>query len=278
MKHPGSTESPFVVPCTKKVKLCPPREDVVSFGWGDFPVLLGHSGWDAFPLPVAGPSSSPQSTTWGIREAPKQQPQAVCPCLFHGCQASVDSKQNCLPNVIETSDSDDDVDVDVDNDSTDMGLRKSLQIHVVVSAEQRITKRVRWVQFSTVQVREHAVTLGDHPLAESYPLSLDWAHAAVKETSVEDYEAKRVLLHPFLLANGLRARRTTPLERRLRLEEFTEESLSSMADQEDLRRLEAQRESLLDHPATLLTPDPPCVDADFVNLLVSRLDLLEMSL
>jgi hypothetical protein len=291
MKHQGSTESPLAVSSPKKVKFCPPTRsssgscDVVSFGWSDFPVLLGHAEWDAFPLHV-GQSHSPFGT---LNELPKET-LTVCPCAFHNkspTSSIVDnSKQNnCLVHIIETSDSDEDIDVDVDNNSNDTSPRKFLENRVVTTntiatraqTQARITKRVH---FTTVQVREHAVTLGDHPLAESYPVSLDWAHAPVRVMRVEDYEAKRVL-RP--LNNHYkripRARRMNRLERRVRLEQIMDVSPSALEDQERFRLLALQRESLL-------SGDSPCSDEDLVISLLSRHrsiadlgnDLLVMSL
>lgn len=48
------------------------------------------------------------------------------------------------------------------------------------------------VSFSNVQIREHAVIVGDHPCAESLALSLDWAHTAEpKVVNLDTYEAMR---------------------------------------------------------------------------------------
>jgi len=48
------------------------------------------------------------------------------------------------------------------------------------------------VSFSNVQIREHAIIVGDHPCAESLPLSLDWAHTAEpKVVNLDAYEAMR---------------------------------------------------------------------------------------
>jgi len=49
----------------------------------------------------------------------------------------------------------------------------------------RPTKRV---QFSTVQIQEYHLTLGDHPCTMHYPLSLDWPHSVtVREYAVDEY-------------------------------------------------------------------------------------------
>jgi hypothetical protein len=90
----------------------------------------------------------------------------------------VNSKQNnCLANIIETSDSEQEIDVDVDKELLEKNHvittnTSTTQAQAQAQTPGRITKRV---QFTIVEVREHAVTLGDHPLTESYPISLDWA-------------------------------------------------------------------------------------------------------
>ena len=45
------------------------------------------------------------------------------------------------------------------------------------------------VQFSTVQVRDYDVTLGDHPYCDMYPLSLDWKYTDAFTTTTDDFEA-----------------------------------------------------------------------------------------
>jgi hypothetical protein len=280
MKHQVSTTSLLTLQSPKKMKFCPPKPpsgscDVISFGWNDFPVLLGHSGWSEFPLHVHA-SQSPSFAAY--EESPKQTLE-VCPCVFHKSPTSsavVDnSKHNaCLANIIETSDSEEDIDVDVDIKSKDN--------QVVTTQAQTRARKSKRVHFTIVQVREHAVTLGDHPLAESYPISLDWAHAPVKAMRVDDYEAKRVS-RPL---NGRynrppRARRMTRLERRVRLEQIMEVSPSALEHQEGFRRLALRRER-----SSLLAGDSPCSDADIVksllssNPIVTNLidDLIEMSL
>jgi hypothetical protein len=283
MIHQGRTESLLAVPFPKKMKLCPPASfssgdcDVVSFGWGDFPVLLGHSGWDDFPLPLGQSPSSPRSSVCTHDES-IEQTLVVCPCAFHKSPTSAvvdNSKQdNFLAHIIERSDSDEDIDVDVDNNSTDMAPNNLIENQVSTitqgQTQARITKRV---QFTTVQVREHAVTLGDHPLVESYPICLDWAHAPVQVMRVDDCEAKRSLRPLYDRYNRPRARRMTPLERRVRLEQIMGVTPSALEGQEEVRCLELQRESCFLN----------CSDEDLVNKLLSTVanlgdDLLEMSL
>lgn len=281
MKHQGSTKSPLNVPSLKKMKFGPPTSssgssDVVSFGWGDFPVLLGHSGWSEFPLQGHHASQSPSPSTFAAHDELPKQTLAVCPCAFHNDPISTvvdNSKQNnCLANIIETSDSDDDIDIDVDDNSIDAAENLVVTTNPSTTQTQaqtqsRVTKRV---QFTVVHVREHAVTLGDHPLAESYPISLDWAHAPVQVMRLDDFEAKKEgLLRPLDVRyiRSPRARRMTRLERRVRLERIMEVSPSTLDDKEEFRRLALRREN-----SCLLAGNSPCSDPDLVN------DLLDMSL
>ena len=55
----------------------------------------------------------------------------------------------------------------------------------LATSRQVPEKRVR---FSTVQVREYALTLGDHPQPEAYPVSLDWKHADDFVVLVDQYQ------------------------------------------------------------------------------------------
>jgi hypothetical protein len=54
------------------------------------------------------------------------------------------------------------------------------------------TKRTRRVNFASVQIREHAITVGDHDWCEgSLPITLDWKHAKTKSMSIDDHEWMR---------------------------------------------------------------------------------------
>ncbi len=44
------------------------------------------------------------------------------------------------------------------------------------------------LKFPTVQVREYAAMLGDHPYCDMYPLSLDWKYVQVLTTTTDDFE------------------------------------------------------------------------------------------
>jgi len=49
----------------------------------------------------------------------------------------------------------------------------------------------RCVHFSTVQVQEYAVTFGDHPCPDRFPISLDWEHSSVQEMDLYEFEERR---------------------------------------------------------------------------------------
>ena len=52
-------------------------------------------------------------------------------------------------------------------------------------------KNHRKVKFASVRVREHAITVGDHPICkDGLALSLDWVHGAEKVYDVDDYEIR----------------------------------------------------------------------------------------
>jgi hypothetical protein len=52
---------------------------------------------------------------------------------------------------------------------------------------QQAAEVKKQVSFSTVRVREYALTLGDHPQPDAYPVSLDWRHSDDKILSVDVY-------------------------------------------------------------------------------------------
>jgi hypothetical protein len=106
------------------------------------------------------------------------------------------------------------------------------------------------VKFGTIEIREYAVTLGDHPHADAYPLSLDWNFSSPKQISLQKYEAfKDSPLSPGSLkmtrterrrriaaVMGIPALEVTMQEEQRRLREFENEQdeSASFAEQEDL--------------------------------------------
>jgi hypothetical protein len=55
-----------------------------------------------------------------------------------------------------------------------------------------LRRSAKHVVFANVEVREYAVTVGDHPCCTmGCPLTLDWDYSVARSTSVEDYESQR---------------------------------------------------------------------------------------
>lgn len=50
------------------------------------------------------------------------------------------------------------------------------------------------VSFSRfLEIREHSVTVGDHPCCDTLPLTLDWKHAPSNQIPFDDFESERAL-------------------------------------------------------------------------------------
>jgi hypothetical protein len=110
-------------------------------------------------------------------------------------------------------------------------------------SEMRISK-VGAVKFSTVTVSEHAVTIGNHPGVDMYPISLDWPSVRNEPQSVDDYEAKRkppVPCPPFKRC-GIRAVRLSAAERMDRLAKVTGWTNDELFQHERKRQLTVQEE------------------------------------
>jgi len=48
------------------------------------------------------------------------------------------------------------------------------------------------VRFSVVRVREYAITLGDHPMVDQYPITLDWTYEDKEEVELEVHLSSRL--------------------------------------------------------------------------------------
>jgi hypothetical protein len=103
-----------------------------------------------------------------------------------------------------------------------MGSLDKKEIHGAVSLltlalEKKSTsveKREKHVRFSNVEIREYALTVGDHPYCpDGLALSLDWGYSpqtTVKSVVLEDTEKQNSLSSPPL-------RRLGYMDRRMRL-------------------------------------------------------------
>ena len=75
-----------------------------------------------------------------------------------------------------------------DDDSEDQTENLDMMMETSVVEQDGPTRRV---QFSTIEIREYNLTIGDHPLTESYPLSLDWDYyTTTSNVPVEAYETR----------------------------------------------------------------------------------------
>lgn len=103
-----------------------------------------------------------------------------------------------------------------------------------------LSKRGR-VEFTTVKIREYAVVIGDHPLANMYPLTLDWPFVESDPQSIESYESRK---HFFgsVNRNGSKALRLTVMERMARLTDVMGCSSQELYTQERERQLRVQEE------------------------------------
>ena len=91
------------------------------------------------------------------------------------------------------------------------------------------------VSFSTVEIQEYSLTLGDHPCTDSYPLSLDWEHTEPYEMDLQDYEKRP---HHHQIVHHL-----SPLQRRVRL------SIVSGLSPKEVTKKELERHKQLDKEA-----------------------------
>mmetsp|Transcript_29105 Transcript_29105/g.79893 ORF Transcript_29105/g.79893 Transcript_29105/m.79893 type:complete len:243 (-) Transcript_29105:42-770(-) len=111
----------------------------------------------------------------------------------------------------------------------------------------------RSIRFGPVQVREYAVTLGDHPLADEYPLSLDWQHGPSIRYDLDDFEHHYRRTSTCFLRGarnaGRQPQRLSPVDRRLRLAAVKGESMLHLCQQE------AERRRMLVGPGRLI-PSP----------------------
>ena len=60
------------------------------------------------------------------------------------------------------------------------------------SSTMRQQKKKKNVSFSNfLEIRQHSVTVGDHPCCEALPLCLSWEHATADKIAFDDYESVR---------------------------------------------------------------------------------------
>jgi hypothetical protein len=132
-----------------------------------------------------------------------------------------------------------------DSCSSDSTTESDESVHGATSAvsefiDVTLSKGGR-VQFSTIEVREYAVAIGDHPMVDMYPITLDWPFIESEPQSIDDYESSRV--SPATLnRRGIKAPRLTATERMARLANVTGCSNQELFQQERKRQLTVQEE------------------------------------
>ena len=120
------------------------------------------------------------------------------------------------------------------------------------------------VRFSSVQVREHSIMIGNHPCCrDSLPISLDWVHSDDLCFDIEDFEYSRNM------AGGRGPRGNLPRmdfwSRRVRLQTVAGMSERDFIREEQRRRQEAEREAMA---YDSFRPEP--IAASFPNVVVDK--------
>jgi hypothetical protein len=93
------------------------------------------------------------------------------------------SSNSSVPDFVDTSDDDSDQLSELDFPTI---CDEDFQLfHATNDINLAANGNRRRVRFSTVNVREYQLTLGDHPWAVSYPLSLDWSYSKDSERTYD---------------------------------------------------------------------------------------------
>jgi hypothetical protein len=110
---------------------------------------------------------------------------------------------------------------------------------------------VRHVTFANVEIREYNLTIGDHPMTDSYPMSLDWDYTTTPSVPVDQYQTRE-------------RNRLNSLSRKIRIALVSGRSLQELTLQEARRvteLTEAEMEEWLDfdglvseHSSSFSTP------------------------
>jgi hypothetical protein len=109
----------------------------------------------------------------------------------------------------------------------------------------RLVRRPKEVRFSTVEIREYAVTIGDHPcVRDSVPMTLDWQYARKHRKDINSYENSRYFVRRSY------PQKLSPQERRRRIRETSRLSRSELEEMEaDLaaKRLQSSLVSMYEY-------------------------------
>lgn len=120
--------------------------------------------------------------------------------------------------------------------------------------------RQRGVRFSTVEIREYACILGDHPcVRDSCPISLDWRYARGHKRDVDSFENGR-----FFKRNSY-PRKLLLDERRRRIRETSRLSRRALREMEldvAMQRLEVSKERMSDFWGDIDEQQQTCPDPE----------------
>lgn len=210
-----------------KRKVHPSHDEVqavTTFGWGDFIPLFATDE-------TAGEyQEEPAVTVTRNNEQPASFGWSDFPLI--GNDSSISSPV---------------VHVILDEETTIGNHRQPNHRQPQVAPLKQKSDTTRGVQFSFVHIREHSVQLGDHPLCNYYPVSLDWTFEDTAAVSVNDYEEARanccwdskprrmdVVERRSLLANslGISKAEVDVLERYRRLERYQREKAAQTSEDE----------------------------------------------
>lgn len=145
--------------------------------------------------------------------------------------------------------------------NTTLSRNEPLLTEIITSTKTPQSGKAKKVVFTTVQIRDYDVTLGNHPYCEMYPLSLDWEYVESLNIPVDDYEdtyrrhvpkvTKVVSPIVFRKSNkrnstvNIRARRLSVTDRMSLILEFTGLTSQQLFQQERRRQLLAHDEKLI---------------------------------
>jgi hypothetical protein len=132
----------------------------------------------------------------------------------------------------------------LDEDSSIEGDDNESASHILILADNSSanTSRIqvppermrRHIRFSIVEIREFAVTVGDHPHArDSCPITLDWPHAAPYSLTLDEYENKRFFARKSCCSTSRKNLKRLSLEqRRQRVRETSRMALLALREME----------------------------------------------
>ena len=182
-----------------------------------------------------GPSSKEQpAATWEVDFADGDDSQPSLACTV-GSSSTADTEEE-------------------ENSSLDTSLHSISTASASITASplsksKRKASPKRSVSFSSVEVREYAVTVGDHPFCfDGLPLTLDWEHTP--DATVYDIEVSRQRMEKYRLP-----KRLSYEERREKLFSVSDYSQDRVRDEEINMVINLLQQSWAQHNHILPMPD-----------------------